>query len=89
MDNHGTRPQLSIIYCPLSIMDLFPVLALSVGALLAVFSLLACGTAAMGTGDIFLLPGFGLHLLFFRTTLRRPFEDHPVLNDFFDVAHNS
>ena len=83
MDNHGTLPQLSIIYY------LFPVLALAVGTLLTVFSLLTGRAAAMGTGDIFLFAGFGLHLVFFRTTFRRPFEDHPVLNDFFDVAHNS
>lgn len=35
---------------------------MAVGTLLAILRLLSCRTASMGTGDVFLLLGFGLHL---------------------------
>ena len=42
--------------------DGWGLMLVSVGTLFAVFGFLACRAAAMGSGDILFLLGFGLHL---------------------------
>ena len=59
---------------------LHPSLVLAVGALLAVFRLLACRAAAVGTGDVLLFLGFCLDLsLGWIAALATPSEGNAVL----------
>ena len=58
----------------------------AVGSLLAVLSLLTGGTAAMGTSDVFLLLGLGLHLALVRVvTLTATTEEYPILQNLLEV----
>ena len=63
-------------------------LLVPVGALLPVLGFLACRTASVCTGDIFLFLGLGLHfaiVVLFRSAAA--FEDHAAHDNIVDIAH--
>ena len=64
---------------------------MTVGALLAVFGLLTGGTAAVRTGDVFLLLGLGLHLVLLPTRPTATTERDAIDQDILEItlfAHN-
>ena len=60
---------------------------MSVGALFAILGLLACRTAAVSTGDILFLLGFGLHLAIILRLISSASEVDTVLEDILKVVH--
>ena len=62
---------------------------MSVGTLLAVFGFLTGRTAAVGTSDILLLLGFGLHLAIVLRLVTSASEVDAVLEDTLKIVHIS
>ena len=60
---------------------------MSVGTLLAVFGLLSGRTATVGTGDILLLLGFGLHLTVVLRLITASAEADAVFKDILEIVH--
>ena len=57
-----------------------------VGPLFAVFGFLLGRAATVSTGDVFLLLGFGLHLLFFLTRTTATSEVDTVLQNLLEIT---
>ena len=55
--------------------------------LLTVFGFLPCRTATMGTSDVLLLLGLGLHLPFVFGLVAPPSEANAVLKDMLEIVH--
>ena len=58
-----------------------------VGPLLTVFGFLTCRAAAVGTGDILLLLGLGLHLAIVFQLVSSTSEVDAVLKDVLEIVH--
>ena len=58
-----------------------------VGTLFAILGLLPCRTAAVGTGDILLFLGFGLHLTVVFRLVATTTEVNAVLEDLLKIVH--
>ena len=72
----------------ISVLSLLALLRLTVGALLAILSLLTCRARAVGAGDILLFLGFGLHLVvvLLRTAAATAKLD-ALHQDLFEIVH--
>ena len=60
---------------------------MTISALLTVFGLLACAAATMGSRDILLLLGFGLHLAIVLRLVTSASEVDAVFEDVLKVVH--
>ena len=60
---------------------------MSVGTLFAILGLLPCRTAAVGTGDILLFLGFGLHLAIILRLITSTSEVDAVLQYILKIVH--
>ena len=58
-----------------------------VGTLLAILGFLTCRTATVGTGDILLLLGFGLHLAIVLWLITSTSEADAMLEDILKIVH--